>query len=147
MTKTLESPIETRLCPDCDCPMGQTTKRQSFLHGTASDEVELTAEVPIWHCPSCDFESAGGGAEELRHEAVCRHFRLLTPREIRCLREAHGLSQAQFAAATGIGLASIKRWETGALLQNVAADNLLRLIANDAHALEKLQANALSRSG
>jgi hypothetical protein len=58
------------------------------------------------------------------------------------------MSQADFAKVTGFGLASVKRWETGALIQNQAADRLLRLIEGDASIMVRLvamQNRALTR--
>jgi hypothetical protein len=48
------------------------------------------------------------------------------------------MSQAEFAKVTGFGIASVKRWETGALVQNQSADRLLRLIRDDAGIMAKL---------
>ena len=54
---------------------------------------------------------------------------MLTPWEIREIRKKHDLSRAAFAELTGLGAASLGRWETGALIQSLANDRYLRLLA------------------
>jgi DNA-binding transcriptional regulator YiaG len=78
-------------------------------------------------CDGCGAEFVDEEGEEIRHDAVCRHLGVLTPREIQRLRERYG-SQAAFANLTGIGEASLSRWETGASIQSKAYDNYLRLL-------------------
>lgn len=117
-------------CVSCDeeHPL-VSTRVQKFSYGSGDERVELEARVPVWTCRSCDEQWTDQTGEEARHEAVCRHLGRLTPREIKAVREAYGLSQEEWAAKTGFGSASIKRWETGALIQNAAADQLIRLLA------------------
>lgn len=118
-----------RECPACEAVAARPSLQvQQFEYGAAADRAILSAEVQVWTCDECGFEFTGGDAEELRHAAVCKHLGLLSPGEIIALRKRLGLSQADFAELTKFGEASIKRWEAGAVLQNVAADNLLRVI-------------------
>ena len=67
--------------------------------------------------------------ERLRHEAVCRHLGVLSPAEISGLRKGFGMSRAAFAELTGLGEASLGRWESGAVIQNRANDRYLRLLS------------------
>ncbi len=118
------------VCPSCG---GETTSRSevdSFTYGASSDQVQLTASVIVYACKVCTFEFTGPDAELSRHEAVCRHLGLLTPTEIRGIREQFEMSRAQFAAATKLGEATIARWERGTSLQNPAYDVYLRLLRN-----------------
>ena len=78
-------------------------------------------------------------AEDIRHEAVCRHLRRLSPAQVLAAREQSGLSQAEFSRITGFGSASLSRWETGAQIQNVACDRLLRLIVAERGNLYRLK--------
>lgn len=86
----------------------------------------LTAYVPVVECGECEEAYFGQGAEEIKHEAVCNFLGRLTPKAIIELRGKLGMSQAQLAAHTGIGTASIKRWETGLVIQGAAMDKQLR---------------------
>src|SRR5207249_4737087 len=58
----------------------------------------------------------------------------------RLLRERLGLSQAEFAAFTGIGEASLSRWERGLLIPSKAHNRYLRLIREHADNVRLLQA-------
>jgi putative zinc finger/helix-turn-helix YgiT family protein len=130
---------EPRSCALCGAAAAKRSiEEQKFRYGSEADAVELSALVPVWTCGECGFAFTDGEAEEARHEAVCRHFGLLTPAEILGVRQAHRMSQAEFAKATGFGIASIKRWENGLSLQNPAADRMLRLLRSDPGIMRKL---------
>lgn len=119
----------SRECDECgELQLRKAFERESFVYGTGSDAVTLEAQVPIWRCAACGHAFTDGEAEEVRHEAICRHLGVLTPREIYNIRLKQGLTQAQFANVTGFGEASIKRWEAGLVVQNVSADRFLRLL-------------------
>ncbi|HEY7315760.1 MAG TPA: type II toxin-antitoxin system MqsA family antitoxin [Gemmataceae bacterium] len=96
-------------------------------------------DVPIQVCEACGETFSGPEAARLRHEAICRALRLLTPDEIKSLRERLGKTQQEFAVLTGIGEATISRWERGRLLQNRANDNFLRLLVGNPTNLKLLQ--------
>jgi putative zinc finger/helix-turn-helix YgiT family protein len=130
---------ELRTCLECGVDaVRMSFKDEHFVYGAGADAVELTARVPVWTCCECGDAYTDGVAEDLRHEAVCHHLDVLAPREIRAVREKYRMSQVEFAKATAFGLASVKRWETGALIQNPVADRLLRLLANDPAIMNKL---------
>lgn len=98
------------------------TERQEFAYGTGADSVTLTANVPVWTCDTCAMAYTDQDGEDAQHEAVCHHLGRLAPSEIREVRATAGLSQAQFAKELRVGVASVKRWETGAVIQNAAAN-------------------------
>jgi putative zinc finger/helix-turn-helix YgiT family protein len=107
-------------------------EKEHFNYRTETgDLVELSAEVPVWTCPDCGDQYTDERAEDARHAAVCEYLGRLTPDEIKTLREGLNLSQSQWAELTGIGIASIKRWETGHLIQGLAMDRYLRLLRHD----------------
>jgi putative zinc finger/helix-turn-helix YgiT family protein len=116
-------------CPDCGCnDLSETLRNEEFQYGLGGDVVTLSAVVPIICCRECGFEFTDYRAEEVRHETVCRHLGVLSPREIVEVRESIGLTRAEFAALGGFGIASLQRWETGALIQNQANDRLIYLL-------------------
>jgi putative zinc finger/helix-turn-helix YgiT family protein len=86
----------------------------------------LSVDVPVVDCSECGESYFGEGAEELKHDAVCEFLGRLSPRDIIELRKRLGMSQAELADHTGIGIASIKRWETGLVIQGAALDRQLR---------------------
>jgi putative zinc finger/helix-turn-helix YgiT family protein len=126
---TLHNPPPRRECPACgevSAALRYDIEKFPYLHG--KDQVILEAQVPVWKCDACESEFTDDRAEEIRHDTVCRYLGRLTPAELRAIRERYHLSQQDWAARTGFGAASIKRWETGNLIQEKAADNYLRLL-------------------
>ena len=116
-------------CPDCSGNRFSTVlHNDEFEYGVGHSAVMLRARVPVHCCDSCDFEFLGDEARLIKHEAVCRHLELLTPTEIRRIRERHGMSRTAFAEITGFGEATLNRWERGAVIQNRANDRYLRLL-------------------
>jgi len=53
---------------------------------------------------------------------------LLSPAEIRSIRESLGLSQAGLEQLLGVGAKTVVRWERGTVVPNRATDNLLRVL-------------------
>jgi len=118
-------------CPVCGKgKLKAQVRTEHFEYGEGGDKVPVQAEnVPVEICTHCHEAFSGPEAVRIRHHAVCRALGLLTPDEIRALRERLGLNQAELAELTGIGKATISRWENGRLLQNKALDRYLRLLA------------------
>jgi putative zinc finger/helix-turn-helix YgiT family protein len=119
----------------CDCcgahALHSELKTEYFNYKSEGGEiVQLSAEVPVWSCDKCGDSFTDGRAEDIRHEVVCRHLNRLTPSELRDLRENFQCSQAEWSKVTGLGIASIKRWESGSLIQGIAIDRYLRLLRN-----------------
>lgn len=127
-------------CPDCDSDrFVREIREQRFAYGKGGAEAEINCRVPVYKCLDCGCEWTGSDAEEVRHEAICRHLKRLSPAQVLTVRAQSGVSQAEFSRITGFGEASLSRWETGAQIQNVACDRLLRLIAADCGNLQRLK--------
>ena len=62
--------------------------------------------------------------------AVCQHLGVLSPNEIRSIRQSCRMSRSRFAQLTGLGEASLNRWENGLNIQSLAYDRYLRLLAD-----------------
>ena len=82
-------------------------------------------------------ERCGGivfSAKSLKeHDALlwneCRKLEgLLSPEEIKTLRESLGLTQKEFEALLGVSLPTVSRWETGKAVQSKMADNFIRAL-------------------
>jgi putative zinc finger/helix-turn-helix YgiT family protein len=114
-------------CPDCNGLIRTENVPHKFTYGVGPEAKELMCTLPLRVCDHCGAEYVDEVGEEVRHQAVCRYLGLLTPQEIQRLRERYG-TQAAFAGLTGIGEASLSRWETGASIQSKAYDNYLRLL-------------------
>lgn len=133
-TETSGSSVDMRsdtfACPLCASQAIRTSMyRETFPHGTGESLVEIAVDVPVRYCGTCDFHFQDQEAERLKQDALCRHLGVLTPREIRNIRMRYEMSRSDFAQLTGIGEASLNRWENGINVQTVANDRYLRLIA------------------
>jgi putative zinc finger/helix-turn-helix YgiT family protein len=94
------------------------------------DGVEYSLEIPkldIPRCRDCGELVFSNAVNEQIWDALRAHLRLLRSAQIRAGRKALVVSQAQLAERLGVAEATISRWETGALVQSRAMDNLLRL--------------------
>jgi putative zinc finger/helix-turn-helix YgiT family protein len=125
---------EEPLCPTCNTGrLHPQIVAESFDYEVDGEKkVCIVAEgVPVRQCdnPACGERLSGPDAARIRHEAICRALRLLTPAEIQAIRERLGPTKESFAQLTGIGTATLLRWERGRLLQNRAMDCFLRLLA------------------
>ncbi len=118
-------------CPECgELAVSTKLTTHTFDYGHGKEAVQITATLPLRVCGHCEFEYYDKEGQDARHEAVCRHLGVMTPTEIRRLREDLGLSRAEFADLTGLGDATVARWERGALIQNTGNDRYLRLLGS-----------------
>ena len=128
-------------CPLCGKP-GITTLWNPlvFNYGPEESAVELTVRGPVHQCEDCEFEYLGEEAERLKHEAVCQHLGVLSPTEVRRVRERFDMTRVKFAQLTGLGEATLNRWENGLSIQTHAYDRYLRLLMRPGNkrALEEL---------
>ncbi len=121
--------VETMACPQCEGAVETVQHPEVFRYGEGASAVDLPVVLPVRRCLGCGLEFLDHQAERIKHAALCRHFGVLTPWEIREIRARHGLSRAAFAKLTGLGAASLGRWETGNSIQTLANDRYLRLLA------------------
>jgi len=132
-------------CPACESvDIDTSMEDQSLIYGEGKDAVELPVRIPIHRCRKCALEFTDSLAEEIRHEAICRHQDVMTPREVESIRRAYGLSRSDFAQITRIGEASLGRWETGNLIQNKAYDSFMYLL-RFAENLDRLRQRAFDQ--
>ncbi len=115
--------------------------RDPFIHGSGPNAVELAADVWVHTCSACGDSYTDNEADIAYDEAVCRHLGILTPAEIRAMRERYALTRAEFAQLTGFGKATLGRWERGEVTQNRSADRYLRLL-QDPEVMLRLKAFA-----
>lgn len=157
LTGMIQPDGEVSDCPICARPGVSTSWiDHSFLYGSGESAVELVANIPVRRCEDCDFDFLDEVAERIKHEAVCERFGVMSPSDIRSLREGNGMTRAKFAHLTGIGEASLNRWENGINIQSHANDRYLRLLTHPwiMHQLAEIvdsrsasRASTFSRSG
>jgi putative zinc finger/helix-turn-helix YgiT family protein len=118
--------MKTLNCPKGHGPMGLKT----LIKNITFKGVDLTFETEAHVCPVCGLEAgtvATAGATQQRiADAYRAKQNLLTGEEIRGLRKARHLTQQQLAELMSVGIASIKRWETGTV-QSASMDHALRV--------------------
>ena len=69
-------------CASCGASsVGTEMVVEEFAYGTGEDSVPLRATVPMRTCRECGFQFTDHHAEDARHDAVCRHLGVMTPRE------------------------------------------------------------------
>ena len=115
-------------CPQCGSAVDTEMFQHTFRYGNGQSAADIAVLLPLRRCAQCDFEYLDHEGERVKHEALCRHLGVLTPSEIRGVRERRGLTRAEFAELTGLGVASLNRWENGTSVQSVANDRYLRLL-------------------
>jgi putative zinc finger/helix-turn-helix YgiT family protein len=116
-------------CPNCGGTNIETIEKEhTFTYGTDGDVEQITAKVPAKKCLDCGFRYLDAAAHEKCHEALCDHLGVMSPSKIKGLRMYLGLTQSEFAKITGLGEATLSRWERGLVIQNKAYDNYLYLL-------------------
>lgn len=113
-----------------NCPKGHGAMEEKKIERSVPFKgimVDIKEEAFV--CPVCAL-SAGTiqSAGNLQHaiaEAYRKQSNLLTGKNIKKLRKAKRLTQADLADLMGVGIASVKRWETGSI-QTKSMDQALR---------------------
>lgn len=122
-----------------DCPLcGEAT----LVEMQGDFRFELPPNIPggtivipnaRWrHCQSCGERVTPHDLDKALDRERCRRLGLLTPEEIRRVREKTGLSAVDLSRLLGVGEKTYTRWENGYSLQTKASDTLIRLIARNA---------------
>jgi putative zinc finger/helix-turn-helix YgiT family protein len=128
--------IKMSICPECEKPGFPREERTRVWKVRGED---ITVDGSLNYCPHCGILFLDDNYNELQMSAY-REYRarhnLLTPDEIRGIRERYGFSQELFARILGIGVASLRRYESGAL-QTSAIDSLLQS-ANSVESLREI---------
>jgi putative zinc finger/helix-turn-helix YgiT family protein len=93
----------------------------------------------MFRCDGCGAERISleqlDAARERAAEKLREQEGIMSPGEIRALREAFELSQAELEHALGLGPKTVVRWESGKVMPNQATSQLLLLIQRDPSAL------------
>lgn len=117
-------------CDQCNSlSVSSSIQEQTFNYGF-DEYLPLTALVPVFECSSCGFAYTDGDAEEIRHNAICYHFGVLTPKEIKAGRESKQLSIEELALQCKIPSPLLERFETATLIQSKEVDDRFRSVFN-----------------
>ncbi len=123
MTSNIKAP--TKDCPNACGPM--TVKKGTSQCRFRGVDTEYQSERH--YCERCGLETStleqAAAAQKSLSEGYKQAAGLMTGEELSCRRKNLNLSQAELAGLLNIGVASIKRWESG-LIQTRSMDRLLR---------------------
>jgi putative zinc finger/helix-turn-helix YgiT family protein len=133
-------------CPMCEAEREFRRELRREEYRVRGEQIVL--EVPRRVCRTCGEaavdETFGDPTLKLYEEYRRRHG-LLSPQEIRAIRQRYDLSQEAFALLLGTSPATLARYEGGSL-QDKAYDHLLRACENPAYVadLVRREGHALS---
>lgn len=116
-------------CPKCRKPEVYRAK-MSHTSQISHDGRLHTVNVPnlkVPRCRACNELVFDNDADEQISLAFRAQLRMLSPEQIRNGRTLLKLTQKELAERLGVAAETISRWETGALIQSRAMDNLLRV--------------------
>ena len=113
------------------CPRGHGDMTLRKLDkNTVFRGVEVLYQSDAYVCQVCGLEAGTIKQAASVQKAIADAFRekksFLTGKDIRYLRKQKGWTQKALAERLNVGIASIKRWETG-LIQSKPMDNALRM--------------------
>lgn len=126
------------------CPKCEEDRMFRFSNREESYDVRgetVSVSVPTWTCAVCGelvADEAFGDPLEKAFDAYRQRHGLLSPAEIKTIREKWGLSQVSFAALMGMSQATINRYELGSVQQQ-KEDELIRACASAERMRDLLQ--------
>lgn len=117
-------------CPVCNIGFLETvTSDYSTVIKDGQQEVVITvSNLKREKCPSCNEEFLGPEALKIIEDAKYKQLGLLTPDELKMIREKLGLTQGQISSLLCVGKKSYFRWENGLSIQNKSIDRYIRLV-------------------
>jgi len=127
------------------CPNCEKETEQSFVDRIEDIDVRgetIPMRLEYYHCEACgeDFEIPRADYDPL--DAAYREYRhrkgMAQPEEIREFRKRLGLTQKEWSEILGIGIATLNRYENGAL-QSEGHDQMMRLSMAPANLLQILE--------
>jgi putative zinc finger/helix-turn-helix YgiT family protein len=115
-------------CPVCDTPLKERRIVRQFDFGVGEMKVPVTASVVVQECEDCgaQVETAETGRE--MEDAGRRAIGMLVGDDFTGFRQRLGLSFREMSRMTGIGTATLSRWEAGRLRPNRSLDLLMRIL-------------------
>jgi len=113
-----------------NCPKGHGIMEQKEIPKTVPFKgLDINIVDKAFVCPVCRLSAgtiqSAANIQKTIANAYKKHKKLLSGEAIRELRKSKNMTQTDLAALMEVGVASIKRWETGAI-QSRSMDKLLR---------------------
>ncbi len=115
------------------CGTGEPQAVRARRRVTADDGTTLEFDDEFTRCQKCGVEyytrDQSLAASRARAAVLRADEGLLTPQDIRAIRERLGYTQAQLEGVLHVGPKTVVRWEKGTVRQSRAVDQLLRVLA------------------
>ncbi len=132
MTQNKPDPSDGHRDEQCPVCLSMNLRRvvMPYTAKVKHDGVLNAIEIPaleISKCHACGELIFDGHVDDQINDALRSHLKLLAPTQIRAARKTLELKQSELAEKLGVAEATISRWETGALIQSRAMDNLMRV--------------------
>jgi len=130
------------VCPNCE----KLELVEPYTHKTTINvkNEPIQVELKLYRCLECGqlIQDPKNPQDELdiAYRIYRQRHHLLQPEEIIAIRKTYDLSQKDLSNLTGIGIATINRYENGSL-QNEAHDTILSLLKNPEAVKELLDKN------
>ncbi|MTI95924.1 MAG: DUF4065 domain-containing protein [Firmicutes bacterium] len=119
-------------CPECDQDSDTRVEEQQEVYAVRGENIDLETAVRI--CNRCNTPIFDEELDELTIQKVYDKYRkrhkLLSPKEIRAVRERYGLSQRGFATLLKWSPNTVARYETGALPDSAHMNTLILIRDN-----------------
>jgi len=134
--------MKGNFCPNCEEYTDVTLGVEKEVYNVRGEPIEIEAEVTI--CQKCgskifDEERDSRNLEKAYSLYRAKH-NLLSPDEIRLIREKYGLSQRALSRLLDWGEITVHRYENGAIQDNVH-NNFLRFIEDPQNMQKLFEAN------
>lgn len=132
---------KTAYCPECDKITETVTRKIAHEFNIKGTLIEVEGNANL--CSQCGQLFGDELYNQLLQKAYDEYRRrneLLSPEDIRRIREKYQLSQVLFSKIAGIGEATLQRYERGAL-PSVANNKLISLARTPQGLLDLLEAN------
>ena len=143
---SIASEPQPSICPVCGKgALAAATVKRVFDHGVGEAMVTAAAMIDVLSCAACGAEIDTTKSLTQMEDAGRRASGMLVGDDFRQFRQRLGLSLRDMSRLTGIGTATLHRWELGRLRPNRSLDLLMRLLRDvDGAAAYALRAAHLS---
>lgn len=108
-------------------------------HGSDGFTIVTELEVPAWKDPESGEIFLTEEATQKLEEAKARYMGLLCPKQLKELREHHGLTQRRISELLQIGAKSWTRWENGKERPSRSMNLLLKALFDNEVSLDYLK--------
>ncbi len=128
-----------------NCPKGHGAMEHKEIERTFPFKgMDIAVMEEAFVCPECGLAAgtveSAGKIQQAIAEAYRKKTGLLSGGEIKTLRQKKGMTQQALAAVMNVGIASIKRWETGAI-QSRSMDQALRYHLSESQLIDPVTGN------